>query len=193
MTINKKHECNSPDPVSYKHLELPKRVVPTYTKIYKCTSYFFQGQFSVPMGNLVKCLYQKIFPVSIPCENRVRAELSQYLREAQDLNSEFAMLIYTKYFRFLKVQGKVPSDFRTNWTGTLFPNSQEEQPISGFLVLILKCFLEYDVAYPWHSTAWHSYAPLVVCFFPMGTGKRLPQLCSLLCSLLSATQCLCSS
>lgn len=48
-----------------------------------------------------------------------------------------------------------------------------------FLLLILKHFLECGVANPWHSTAWPSQAPLVVCSFPVGSGQRLPHLCGL--------------
>lgn len=69
MTMKRKHEYNSPDFVSYKHLELSNNLVPTHTKIHKCFFYFFQGQFSNPMVNLVKCLCQKVFPISIPYEN----------------------------------------------------------------------------------------------------------------------------
>lgn len=121
--------------------------------------------------------------ISIPCENSLSWTSTIFEESTRAKFWVCNVYIYQilSFFKSSEVQGKVPSGFRINWTGPLFPNSQEELAISisVFLLLILKCFLEYDVANPWHSTAWHSHVHLVVCFFAMGTGKRCPRLCSL--------------
>ena len=130
MTMKRKHECNSPDYVSYKQLELSERVVPKHTKIYKSISHFCQGEFSIiPMVNLVKSLWQTIFPISTPYENSLSWTLTIF-EECMRANSWVCDIYTHQVLSFLKsseVQGKLPSDFRTNCTGTLFPNSQEER------------------------------------------------------------------
>lgn len=62
MTIKRKHECNPAASVSYKHLELSKRI-PTHTEIYKCISYFSSAKdnFQFPWGISLNVSIKKYF------------------------------------------------------------------------------------------------------------------------------------
>lgn len=135
-------------------------------------------------ANLVKCLWQTIFPTSTPHENRVWAELSRDLRKAWELNSEFAMYVHTKYFPSWKAL-----KFKVNYPVTLglialglLPNSPEEWWVALWVNIGYFCvpapqskmFLQRPCSWPGHSTAQHAQAPLAVCSFPVGSGHRLP-------------------
>lgn len=130
MTMKRKHECNSPDCVSYKQLELSKRIVPTHTKVYKCISHFCQGEFSIiPMvESCPMSLANNISNLNTLWKQSLSWTLTVY-EECTRAKFWVCNVYIHQVLSFLKsseVQGKLPSDFRTNCSGTLFPNSQEE-------------------------------------------------------------------